>query len=101
MDDEKIYGLFEKLADKLQANTDALRDLLANHEIRIVKLESSKQTEGEKPDRKWSTQIIFMLVKALLIATGIIAGGLGVSQISKSTDAPSGQTTYLETGRAF
>jgi len=79
MDDEKIYGLFEKLADKLQANTDALRDLLANHEIRIVKLESSNQTEGEKPDRKWSSQIILMLVKALLIAMGIMAGGVGIS----------------------
>lgn len=101
MDDEKIYGLFEKLADKLQANTDALRDLLANHEIRIVRLESSKSTEEEKPDKKWSSQIIFMLVKALLIAMGIAAGGVGASKFVQSNNPSSGQTPQLETNRTF
>ena len=76
MDDNKIFELFQKLTDKLQDNTDALREMLSNHETRIVKLEVNKD-EGLK------TKLLEWLAKGLLIALGIIATSAGAASVLK------------------
>lgn len=48
MDDNRIFDLFQKLADKLQENTDALKNMLVNHESRLAVLETKKDGEGWK-----------------------------------------------------
>lgn len=76
MDDQKIFELFQKLTDKLQENTDALKAMLTNHEARLAVLETEKKN-GIKD------QLIMWLVKGLLIALGVIATTAGAAGVLK------------------
>lgn len=76
MDDQKIFELFQKLTDKLQENTDALKAMLTNHEARLAVLEVEKKT-GIKD------QLLMWLAKGLLIALGVIATSAGAASVLK------------------
>ena len=76
MDDNRVFDLFQKLADKLQENTDALKNMLANHESRLAVLET-KNGDGFK------STLIMWLLKGLLVALGIIATSAGAASVLK------------------
>ena len=76
MDDDKIIETVLRLTDKIEANTTALREMLANHEARITVLETST-----KRDDGWQSQLLVLLAKALVIgavAIGSLAGAGGL-----------------------
>lgn len=77
MDDTRIFDLFQRLTDKLQANTDALQEMLRNHETRITVLETKK-------DDGFKTKLLEWLAKALIVAvTAICALAGGGSILAK------------------
>ena len=76
MNDDKIYDLFQRISDQLRETTDSIKQILANHETRIVVLEQKK--EGE-----WKTQLLMLMAKAIVIgavAIGSLAGAGGLLQ---------------------
>ena len=74
MDDNRIFDLFQKLADKLQENTDALKNMLVNHETRLSVLESKKD-DGLK------SKLLELLAKGLVIAVIAIGSLVGAGGI--------------------
>lgn len=75
MDDNRIFDLFQKLADKLQENTDALKNMLVNHESRLAVLETKKDGEG------WKSQLLMLLAKAIVIGGVAVASLVGGGSI--------------------
>ena len=73
----KLSDKIDKLIDKLDTKFDVLDHKLQNHEVRIVVLE--QKTPEEKKD--WKSEIIMLLVKAVVIggvAIASLAGAGGV-----------------------
>lgn len=58
------------LLDKIQANTDAVRQQLANHEARITVLETKKNED-------WKAQLLMLLAKCVVIGGVTIASLCG------------------------
>lgn len=75
MIDEKIFDMFQKLTDQIRQNTDALKTIIANHETRIVVLETKKNDEG------WKNQLLMLLAKAAVIGTVAIGSLTGASSL--------------------
>ncbi len=74
----KLSDKIDKLIDKLDNKFDALDQKLHNHEVRIVVLEQKAPEEAKKD---WKSEIILMLVKAVLIggvAIATLAGAGGI-----------------------
>ena len=78
MNDEKIFDMFQRLADQIRENTDALRSIISNHETRIVVLENNK-TDGD-----WKTSLLMLLAKALVIGAVSIGSLAGAGSLLKS-----------------
>lgn len=83
MDGNEIYAKLsdkiDKLIDKLGTKFDTLDHKLQNHEVRIVVLE--QKSPDEKKD--WKSDIIMLLVKAVLVgcvAIASLAGAGGILQ---------------------
>lgn len=76
MEDNEIYlklsDKIDKLIDKLDAKFDVIDHKLQNHEVRIVVLEQ-KAPEGKKD---WKSDIIMLLVKAVVI------GGVSIASLA-------------------
>lgn len=73
MNDDRIFDMFQKLSDQLRETTDSLKQIISNHETRIVVLEQTK-ISGAKD---WRTELLMLLAKAILIgavALGSLAG---------------------------
>jgi len=45
VNDEKVFELFQKISDQLRETTDSLRQIISNHETRIVVLEQKKNDD--------------------------------------------------------
>lgn len=74
----KLSDKIDKLIDKLDNKFDALDQKLHNHEVRIVVLEQKAPEEAKKD---WKSEIIMLLVKAVVIggvAIASLAGAGGV-----------------------
>lgn len=74
----KLSDKIDKLIDKLDTKFDVLDHKLQNHEVRIVVLE---QKAPEEAKRDWKSEIIMLLVKAVVIggvAIASLAGAGGV-----------------------
>lgn len=74
----KLSDKIDKLIDKLDNKFDALDQKLHNHEVRIVVLEQKAPEEAKKD---WKSDIIMLLVKAVVIggvAIASLAGAGGV-----------------------
>lgn len=71
MDSDERYMA---LLDKIQANTDAVRQQLANHEARITVLETKKSED-------WKTTLLMLLAKAVVIGGVVIASLAGAGSI--------------------
>ena len=74
MNDEKIFELFQKISDQLRETTDSLRQIISNHETRIVVLEQKKNDD-------WKTTLLLLLAKAMLIGGVCLAAVTGASGI--------------------
>ena len=74
MTDEKIFEMFQKLADSLRETIDTLKQMLSNHETRITVLETKK-------DSSWQSQLLMLLAKAILIGGVAIASLAGAGGI--------------------
>lgn len=74
MTDEKIFEMFQKLADSLRETIDTLKQMLSNHETRITVLETKK-------DSSWQNQLLMLLAKAILIGGVAIASLAGAGGI--------------------
>ncbi len=74
MDYEERYL---NLLDKIQANTDAVRAQLANHETRITVLETAKRDD-------WKASLLMLLAKAVVIGAVVIASLAGAGGLLKS-----------------
>lgn len=73
----KLSDKIDKLIDKLDTKFDVLDHKLQNHEVRIVVLEQ-KTPEGKKD---WKSDIIMLLVKAVVISGVAIASLAGAGGI--------------------
>ena len=74
----KLSDKIDKLIDKLDTKFDVLDHKLQNHEVRIVVLE---QKSPEETKKDWKSDIIMLLVKALVIggvALASLAGAGGI-----------------------
>lgn len=74
----KLSDKIDKLIDKLDSKFDAFDQKLHNHEVRIVVLEQKAPEESKKD---WKSEIIMLLVKAVVIggvAIASLAGAGGV-----------------------
>lgn len=74
---EKLSGKIDKLIDKLDTKFDAIDSKLQNHEVRIVVLE--QKSPEEKKD--WKSDIITLLVKAVIIGSVTIASLAGAGGV--------------------
>lgn len=88
--DEKIFELFQKLSDQLRETTDALKQIIANHETRIVVLEQKKSED-------WKTQLLMLLAKALLIGAVSIGSLVGAGNLLKNVLSTPTLTTQSTT----
>lgn len=70
---EKLNDKLDKILDKLTNKLEGVSKSLQNHEVRIVVLET--KSPGDKKD--WRTDIILLLVKAIVIAGVSIASLAG------------------------
>ena len=82
MDENEMYmklsDKIDKLIDKLDNKFLAFDEKLHNHEVRIVVLEQKTPEESKKD---WKSEIIMLLVKAVVIggvAIASLAGAGGV-----------------------
>lgn len=73
----KLSDKIDKLIDKLDSKFGQLDTKFQNHEIRIVVLEQKTPTER----KDWKTDIIGLLVKAVVIGAVAIASLAGASGI--------------------
>lgn len=76
---EKLNDKLDKILDKLSNKLEGVTKSLQNHEVRIVVLET--KSPDEKKD--WRTDIIQLLVKAVVIggvAIASLAGAGGLLQ---------------------
>ena len=74
----KLSDKIDKLIDKHDTKFDVLDHKLQNHELRIVVLEQKAPEEAKKD---WKSEIIMLLVKAVVIggvAIASLAGAGGV-----------------------
>lgn len=74
MNDEKIFDLFQKLSDQLRETSDQLKQIVSNHETRLVVLE-------QKKDESWKNQLLMLLAKAAVIGAVAIGSLSGASSI--------------------
>ena len=74
----KLSDKIDKLIDKLDNKFDALDQKLHNHEVRIVVLEQKAPEEAKKD---WKSEIIMLLVKAVVIGGVTIASLAGAGGI--------------------
>ena len=74
----KLSDKIDKLIDKLDSKFDALDQKLHNHEVRIVVLEQKAPEESKKD---WKSDIIMLLVKAVVIGGVAIASLAGAGGI--------------------
>ena len=74
----KLSDKIDKLIDKLDNKFDALDQKLHNHEVRIVVLEQKAPEESKKD---WKSEIIMLLVKAVVIGGVSIASLAGAGGI--------------------
>ena len=72
MNDEKIFELFQRISDQLRETTDSLRQIISNHETRIVVLEQKKNDD-------WKTTLLLLLAKAMPILD-VSPGILSISE---------------------
>ena len=75
----KLSDKIDKLIDKLDSKFDAFDQKLQNHEVRIVVLE--QKAPEEKKD--WKSEIIMLLVKAVVIGGVAIASLAGAGGMLK------------------
>ena len=73
----KLSDKIDKLIDKLDSKFDSFEQKLHNHEVRIVVLE--QKAPEEKKD--WKSDIITLLVKAVVIGGVAIASLAGAGGI--------------------
>jgi len=69
----KLSDKIDKLIDKLDSKFDAFDQKLHNHEVRIVVLE---QKAPEETKKDWKSEIIMLLVKAVVI------GGVSIASLA-------------------
>lgn len=69
----KLSDKIDKLIDKLDSKFDAFDQKLHNHEVRIVVLEQKTPEEAKKD---WKSEIIMLLVKAVVI------GGVSIASLA-------------------
>ena len=74
----KLSDKIDKLIDKLDSKFDAFDQKLHNHEVRIVVLEQKAPEEAKKD---WKSEIIMLLVKAVVIGGVAIASLAGAGGI--------------------
>ena len=74
----KLSDKIDKLIDKLDNKFDAFDQKLHNHEVRIVVLE---QKAPEETKKDWKSEIIMLLVKAVVIGGVTIASLAGAGGI--------------------
>lgn len=74
---EKLNDKLDKILDKLSNKLEGVTKSLQNHEVRIVVLET--KSPSEKKD--WRTDIIQLLVKALVIGLVSIGSLTGASSL--------------------
>jgi len=74
----KLSDKIDKLIDKLDSKFDAFDQKLHNHEVRIVVLEQKAPEEAKKD---WKSEIIMLLVKAVVIGGVTIASLAGAGGI--------------------
>lgn len=74
----KLSDKIDKLIDKLDTKFDVLDHKLQNHEVRIVVLEQKAPEEAKKD---WKSEIIMLLVKAVVIGGVAIASLAGAGGI--------------------
>ena len=74
----KLSDKIDKLIDKLDNKFDAFDQKLHNHEVRIVVLEQKAPEEAKKD---WKSEIIMLLVKAVVIGGVAIASLAGAGGI--------------------
>ena len=87
MDENEMYmklsDKIDKLIDKLDNKFLAFDEKLHNHEVRIVVLEQKTPEESKKD---WKSEIIMLLVKAVVIGGVSIASLVGAGGVlSKMT----------------
>lgn len=75
----KLSDKIDKLIDKLDTKFDGFESKLQNHEVRIVVLE--QKAPEEKKD--WKSDIITLLVKAVVIGGVAIASLTGAGSLIK------------------
>ena len=77
MDENEMYvklsDKIDKLIDKLDTKFDVLDHKLQNHEVRIVVLE---QKTPEETKKDWKSEIIMLLVKA------VVVGGVSIASLA-------------------
>lgn len=77
MDENEMYvklsDKIDKLIDKLDTKFDVLDHKLQNHEVRIVVLE---QKTPEETKKDWKSEIIMLLVKA------VVVGGVAIASLA-------------------
>lgn len=82
MDENEMYlklsDKIDKLIDKLDTKFDVLDHKIQNHEVRIVVLEQKTPEESKKD---WKSDIIMLLVKAVVIGGVAIASLAGAGGI--------------------
>lgn len=69
---EKLNDKLDKILDKLTNKLEGVSKSLQNHEVRIVVLETKSPAEK----RDWRTDVIQLLVKAVVI------GGVGIASLA-------------------
>ena len=74
----KLSDKIDKLIDKLDSKFDAFDQKLHNHEVRIVVLE---QKAPEETKKDWKSEIIMLLVKAVVIGGVTIASLAGAGGV--------------------
>jgi len=74
----KLSDKIDKLIDKLDSKFDTIDNKLQNHEVRIVVLEQKAPEEAKKD---WKSEIIMLLVKAVVIGGVTIASLAGAGGI--------------------
>lgn len=74
---EKLNDKLDRILEKIDGKLQGVAEQLQNHEVRIVVLE--QKPEDVKKD--WKSDIIILLVKAVLIASVSIASLAGAGGI--------------------
>jgi len=94
----KLSEKIDKLCDKLDVKFDLVEGKLQNHEVRIVVLEQKPLDEKTKD---WKTEIITLLVKAVVIGAVSIASLVGASGIvANILGGGHGNNEYNGTGKS-